>query len=819
MEGTRRKATPHMWSIFACAAVMTLSLARESPPAFAAGDASAGSCPSQTESSPGFRTSLPDCRAYEMVTPLFTGSGLVRHLTVFQLMSPDGSHLLGTSFGGFAGTENNEENEFPLTQAAMYEFSRTPTGWLTEALAPPASQYSHSAFVAASSDLSRSLWAVTVQPQPNEEVIADPESTPYAFVLREPGGGGQGRFTTVGPRKPAVAKSQRHAAFEGASGDLSRLVYGLSSGENELWPGDATRPGTTSIYEYEGTGKSEPVLIAVKNAGALHGVPHINEGAELISECGAELGGGKRGSMYNAISRDGAIIYFTALHEAGGEVCSTPAVDEVYARIDGSRTVPISQYHSPECTATCAAAPARPAVFQGASEAGASVFFTTEQPLLNSDGDGTNDLYMAELGETGVVRVAQVSKGDATDATPGSGADVVGVTRISADGSHVYFVARGVLTTAMNDHEAKAEAGGYNLYVYNTTTGETAFIATLVTNAEFEQLREAKCVHEEEGFFKEQCEKRATGEAEQLEAQRADAQREDQRVADTTPDGRFLIFLSTRQLTGAEDKSTVNQAFEYDAATGTLARVSAGQKSAAFPDGYNENGNTSNDEEAAHILRPNYIEDYPGAATSSRSVAEDGTVFFTSRDALAPSAVPGGRNIYEYRAGNLYLISPGEDPLLEEQTFGRKPDVTEVDEETGRLLGTDQAGDNVFFTATTSLVPEDTNTQGDWYVARIDGGFPAPARPSACQGDACQGPLAGSPDLLSAGSTQQGEGGLTPTPRPPVKPKHLTRQQRLAQALKACRKLLNKKERRRCEAHARKRYATRAQAPRRARGA
>ena len=62
----------------------------------------------------------------------------------------------------------------------------------------------------------------------------------------------------------------------------------------------------------------------------------------------------------------------------------------------------------------------------------------------------------------------RVSSGETGDIA----GDVIGETAISNDGSHVFFVARGVLA-------AGAAAGEPNFYVYDTTTGDTTFIATL----------------------------------------------------------------------------------------------------------------------------------------------------------------------------------------------------------------------------------------------------------------------------------------------------------------------------------------------------
>ena len=129
-----------------------------------------------------------------------------------------------------------------------------------------------------------------------------------------------------------------------------------------------------------------------------------------------------------------------------------------------------------------------PALFEGASEDGSKVFFSTEQPLLNGDKDATRDLYEAEVGAAGVTRLVQVSAGDETDPNRGSGAEVASVVRISEDGSHVYYVAKGALTTTPNANGEHAEAGAYNLTCMTPTRTARRLSANLMTAAEAQAI-------------------------------------------------------------------------------------------------------------------------------------------------------------------------------------------------------------------------------------------------------------------------------------------------------------------------------------------
>ncbi len=741
------------------------------------------SCPVATEASPGFRSFLPDCRAYELVSPPFEGGWPV--LWSFNNPPPisaDGEHILGIDFAGFAGAENNEQKGFG-DYGAIYEFSRTPSGWTTEALDPPASLAAHREFVTGSADLSRTLWELAVQGREGEEVT-HPDG--YRYAVREIAPGGKASFRALGPEDPPEGPNQHDFFFAGASRDLTHVLFDVEFSEHQLWPGDTTDEAA-SLYEYVGTGNREPVLVGVRNEGPLEGATYRNEHAELLSTCGTILGSAGEASAYNAVSADGSVVYFTALHGEGAASC--PLVNELYARVDGEATVAISEPTLPPGACTegepCMSTPAMPGVFQGASDDGSKVFFTSEQPLVDGAPAGGVKLYEAELQGAGVARVIDVS----TDPIAGQAPEVVGVARISQDGSHVYFVARGMLTETPNGTGEAAEAGGYNLYVYDASTGRTSFVAALTTAREQAQLKagfgeqlQAQCEAEdpEPGEAREECEaaippavaeKVAEAVFEKMESNESGSgfTTSDERPFQATPDGQFLIFESPRRLTGPEDTSTVRQLFEYDAQTAMLARVSVGQ------DGYNDDGNTASPEDAPAIDSPDYTAAMrPTEATSRLSLSEDGTVIFTSRDALTPQAVEGRENIYEYRVGEVRLISPGDEaaPLQTAQS---------------RLLGVDESGDDVFFFTADGLVPQDLDTQASWYDARAGGGFPAPSSPSDCAPGACQGSLGAAPLLPVAGgsATLAAEGELAPPPKPADRRRPKAKRKRAAKGRRA----------------------------------
>ena len=499
--GTRSVRT--IWSAAVTLAVVAGVGALATPSvALAAGDANEARCGAETEAALGFRAYLPDCRAFELVTPPYKEGGIVIQ-EPSGAISEDGSRVIVGVAGAFAGADNYLEDPGRNPSNVMYELMRGASGWQPTELTPAASEYPESALLAVSAEnFEVTLWG------------AQRANPLYPYVIHHENiylrtGPGPSGFHPVGPGTPRDEAGREilegdkllgreELGLVGASRDLTRSLYRIVAAccgsPRNLWEGDTTEPEKPSLYEYvyAGAEDPEPTLVGVRNDGTppwKEAAKHVNEGAELISDCGTELGSGGAGSAYNAVSASGEVVFFTAL-ECEGE----PAVDELYARVAGEQTVAISEPSLPagECSSgePCFGAERRGAIFQGASENGERVFFSSEQPLVNGASAGGMKLYEARLEGAKIAEVVDLS----ADPVAGQSPEVQGVVRVSEDGERVYFVAEGQLTglntvVGREPEETGPEKGADNLYVYEPEqehpgSYHTVFVATLLKPSE-----------------------------------------------------------------------------------------------------------------------------------------------------------------------------------------------------------------------------------------------------------------------------------------------------------------------------------------------
>jgi DNA-binding beta-propeller fold protein YncE len=681
---------------------------------------------------------LPDGRAYEMVSPLHKNVALVgARGAVFNYpdISEDGSRMAAFALGCFADAGSCTVLRGGLS-GEPYIFTHTGSGWVTSAMAPPATQFGGNDSYMMSADTGTALFSIGTPPVGEDDWYSR---------------GSGGAFADIGPVTPSFAglSSISHYA---ATADLSHVVWMVDAAGR--WPFDPYHGGPGyAVYEYVDSGNAAPSLVGV-NGGA--------GSTDLISGCGIFLP-----SEQGSLSADGRTVFFEAevCPSGSGANAGVPVpADELYARIEGSRSVLISGRSPADCTsAVCLASPPSDAVFEGASADGSKVFFTSTQQLMdsasedNTSGDsaslvrgsgchatvGVNgcNLYEYDFAAPAGHNLVAVSAGDSSDGGP----RVQGVAALSSDGSHVYFVARGVLTGAGNSAGRTAVDRGENLYVYERDarfpSGHVAFVATL-SDAHFNAP----------GSDSEQWIRR------------------DARVMNVTPDGQFLVFTSSNALTPDDTSTTgVPQVFRYDAQTGELVRISIGDR------GFDDNGNggipctggVCSRTLTASIVPPFAGRQRAGAARLDPTMSHDGAyVFFQSPAALTPGALDDAQigtfagdpayaqNVYEYHEGRVHLISDGKDLQNHELVSDT------------RLLGSDGTGANVFFMTADPLVAQDTDTQQDIYDARVctasEPCTTSPPSPTVCQGEECHGVAGAAPVAPGAGSIAfSGVGNLT----------------------------------------------------------
>lgn len=653
---------------------------------------------------------LPSGRVYEMASPPYKGGYDVGEIDATATSGEGG--VVFTSLGVFANSPG------PGSKAG-YLARRSPAGWLTEPLIPPAEMASEVHNYDFSTNLDSSLVLAT--PGQNNGWTRV-EAVEEQFLLHRstlPDIASNWEVAGVPVRNVAEA-TQQYATYEGASPNFCHILLKdaplvLGAGTGELYDDRSACGGGPSLS-----------LVGTYDSGS----KHINAGCPVNAGSGAVYTEGIP-SEFNTISASGETIFFTtSVLPPGPGSCKG---GQLFASLGEARDIEVSKPLTSPCgeELPCQGAAARPpGHFSGANEDGSMVFFTTAAALSSTDKDTGNDLYMARIGCPGggeceqmqreVVSLTQLSHSSVINKGVREKARVQGVVRIAPNGERVYFVAEGVLGEGMSNVAGQAPVDGAdNLYVYDTATEEISFIADLCSAAARSgEVEEIRCPADvvEEGRSDIALWLDAG------EAQTADA------------GGRFLVFASMGRLT-VDDTDNARDIYRYDAVTGALERVSTGE------DSYDQNGNDGFDARIAsghwgggHV--------YSQYETDVRAISQDGSrIVFTTAGPLSPQANNGLTHVYEWHkdtgsaAGEVGLVSPG---------------VSEVPESESVLS---PSGRDLYFVTRAGLVPQDTDGARDIYDARIGGGSPEVAvDEEPCASDACQESLPPPAPLLVPGS-------------------------------------------------------------------
>jgi hypothetical protein len=637
--------------------------------------------PDQTFTTPPLGSALPDNRHYEQVSPVD------KRPVAAAEFAPSGGQTEFQASSGDNGIVYALKNGLPDATAGgdtRYLGERDPTGWQSTQLTPPAlippvsgENVSTGAILISSANLACTLLEST-EPLTADTPETDLENGTNNLYLRDNSTGTYTLLSYTEPLNPGISISEALYEIGGVTDDCKHILFET---RYRLLP-EAT--GANGVYEWsEGT---------LRLAGVL---------PDGSVPAAAEIGGQEEGEqiVFSTLSSDGARAIFTAQSNSGGD----SGKKAIFVRKDGLTTVDASQSRT--------ATPDTGAHYQLASEDGSHVFFTANYGLTPVSSVGANsaakDLYSYNVDTEALTNIsADANQADA------NGAGVRGVLGTSADGSYVYFAARGQLVPGFGGTESQNNsANTYNVYLFHA--GALSFVG-LLTNDDTTNLNS-----------------------------NATTRRPHSYTSKVSPDGRYLLFVSKANVTGYSSGGTY-QAYRYSAGENATVCVSCptdGLPSIASP-------NDSPLSSKGFLLSYEYV---------SRAMNADGSrVVFASTDLLTPGA-ESGKNIYEWENGRLRLIMTGNTERGQDTRYG---DIS-------------ASGDDIYFTTPERLVSQDFDFTRDLYDAKVNGGFPEPPPPPIpCDplAEGCQGPPAPQPGPTSPASEGfSGSGNPAPVAHKPKK--------------------------------------------------
>ena len=393
---------------------------------------------------------LPDCRAFEMVSPLDKNNGDVSAggQSNFVQAAAGGERMTFSSFRAFAGAE-------AAALSSQYLASRDAVnGWVTESLSPPREDISYypigsgegMQYKAFSEDLC-SGWVL--QDSGIALTPGAPAEVPNIYRRKGCGAGGYELATTTAPAGYSHAEnggySRYWASIQGFSADGE---HSLLHAPAALTPNANPKKGVFQVYETYDGGKLRLVSLLPNGSAA------TTNSSVGTSQKGVE-DGLRYGSVYRAVSVDGSRVFWSA---SKSQVVGNPYVVEtgkLYLRVNAAKAP--SKISAGKCIE-----PVKACTIMISDD-----FDTTFE---TADPQGTTAIYA--VGDLGAGN-AELYEFDVATETPHLIAKgVEGMLGASEDATRVYFVSSEVLSGEEESSEGeKAELGKRNLYLYQAGAG------------------------------------------------------------------------------------------------------------------------------------------------------------------------------------------------------------------------------------------------------------------------------------------------------------------------------------------------------------
>ncbi len=679
------------------------------------------SCPNEARRVEQHSTSLPECRAYEQVSPPNKSGGDVIADSQRTRVAGDGSAAAFSSLVGFGDQRGT-------SVASDYESVRDPSGWSTHAITPPQEPTSVIDIANSiepqyeggfSADLDRGAF-LAVSPLTEDPGVAE---VPNLYVRDDLRSAGFGSYT-LASGCPRCAETSTHLSifreapggtqpfFADASADFGHVLFESQQPLTAEVADEAACLGSQFFELSECPGNLyESDHGAVRLVGLVppSGQTECGPGGPICewnvrgSQAGQGAGAfqGQRNLTPNVISTDGSKAFFT--------VPSSPRsfAGALYMRQDHETTVRLDVS---ERTGEVGTPASQPATYWGASDDGSRVFFTSNQALTDDSPLNHTNLYMYDTAKpaSDAHNLTLLS----ADGEPSDGGNVQNLLGMSSDGHYVYFAANGQLAAG-----APRLGNFRSLYVWHD--GTLRYVAVLRDPAD---LIEDTNTAGWEPYIP---------------------------IARVTPDGRHLLFSdSAAELgpTGYDQGSCSNgvagsgchEFYLYSYPDQRLACATCN------PEGAVATADASiGQRKHQGAARTSSAQDHP--------LSDDGRhLFFSTKEAFVPSDTNGSEDVYSYDAvsGTVHLISSG------------------TDEADSYFMGSSADGSGAFFLTRQQLTGTDTDGAYDLYDANVNGGFaePPPA-PEICQGEGCQGSPAPQSTPTTPGSASAKGPGNPPVNR------------------------------------------------------
>jgi NHL repeat len=669
--------------------------------------------------------SLPDCRAYEMVSPVdkngvdadsffYEGFAASEYFGLDRA-TPQGEKLTFSAAAAFSD---------PLSSpfVSQYIASRGAGGWQNRAINPPERggvigglpALVENEYKAFSPDL-RYGWLVT---ESGLHPLGDPSPVPgHRNLYRRDDS--SGTFTWLQSSGEEPEHEKLFPELQGLSADGGCAVYRV----NDALVPEAPSGLSETTYQTYLRCEGEPLrLVSVLPSG---------EALKATSTAGSETAEGPVGFAFgsridtveHALSADGSKVYWSAASGFATKLYLRVNADRAQSKVEGGKC------SEPGMACTVQVSPnGNKAQFWTANPAGTRAIYSI--PLGTLEGNLYEYAYDEEAGAGASTLIAP---------------ETLGVAGASEDLSRVYLASEALCAgEEENGAGQKAQAGEANLYLYergeSCAAGEMQFLGRL-------DPEEVKAIGPGQG-------------PNPISPVPFD------HVSRASADGSHLVFVSAAKLTAYDNTDAASgkadrEVYLYDAAGGGRLTCVSCNPSGAAPRGADLGTGSAVRWTAA------WIPGYQSQLYGRRPLSGDGKrLFFNSIDPLSLKDANGVQDVYQWEAagsGRCETTSPsysaqseGCVDLISSGQSGKASEFVEASE----------SGDDVFFRTESSLVLEDPGLV-DIYDARVGGGFPLAEEPPACEGDACQGVPSQPEPTQGASATFHGPGNPKPGGRCP----------------------------------------------------